>query len=153
MEFSPVYRDLPTFRLAGLRQWHSFADAPRTIPDQWDQFKASRLPGAADAQVTYGATCQMDMPNQRFEYLAGCEVPDFEDIPTQNRMIVPEAHYAVFTLNRVEEIPPFWRSFFASWAPASGKKLNHDAPNFERYDERFDPKTRGPLEIWIPVHP
>ena len=27
-----------------------------------------------------------------------------------------------------------------------------DAPNFERYDEKFDPSTGdGGLEIWIPV--
>jgi predicted transcriptional regulator YdeE len=29
-----------------------------------------------------------------------------------------------------------------------------DAPNFERYDEAFDPKTgAGEVEIWIPVRP
>jgi AraC family transcriptional regulator len=27
-----------------------------------------------------------------------------------------------------------------------------DAPNFERYDEKFDPATgNGGLEIWVPV--
>jgi len=27
-----------------------------------------------------------------------------------------------------------------------------DAPNFERYDERFDPLTgNGGFEIWVPV--
>ena len=37
------------------------------------------------------------------------------------------------------------------WLPASGMKAA-DAPNFERYDEKFDPLTgNGGLEIWIPV--
>src|SRR6266568_4454648 len=37
------------------------------------------------------------------------------------------------------------------WLPASGLKAA-DAPNFERYDENFDPLTgNGGLEIWIPV--
>ena len=37
------------------------------------------------------------------------------------------------------------------WLPASGLKAA-DAPNFERYDENFDPLTGdGGLEIWIPV--
>jgi AraC family transcriptional regulator len=36
------------------------------------------------------------------------------------------------------------------WLPASGIKAA-DAPNFERYDEKFDPATgNGGLEIWIP---
>jgi len=145
------FRDLPTFRLAGPRQWHNLADALQTIPDQWDRFRASELPGA-DAVVTYGASCQADMPNQRFEYLAGSEVLDFENVPTDSRMIVPAAHYAVFTLDRVEDIQPFFKQLFSEWVPASGKKLAH-TPNFERYDERFDPQTRGPLELWIPIQP
>ena len=37
------------------------------------------------------------------------------------------------------------------WLPASGHKLA-DAPNFERYDEKFDPATgNGGLEIWVPI--
>jgi AraC family transcriptional regulator len=37
------------------------------------------------------------------------------------------------------------------WLPASGMKAA-DAPNFERYDEKFDPVTgNGGLEIWVPV--
>lgn len=35
----------------------------------------------------------------------------------------------------------------------AGIRRWHDAPtpDFERYDERFDPVTRGPLEIWFPI--
>jgi AraC family transcriptional regulator len=37
------------------------------------------------------------------------------------------------------------------WLPQSGMKVA-DAPNFERYDERFDASTGvGGLEIWVPV--
>ncbi len=37
------------------------------------------------------------------------------------------------------------------WLPAS-KLCVADAPNFERYDEKFDPATgNGGLEIWVPV--
>jgi AraC family transcriptional regulator len=37
------------------------------------------------------------------------------------------------------------------WLPASGLRAA-DAPNFERYDEKFDPLTgNGGLEIWLPV--
>ena len=37
------------------------------------------------------------------------------------------------------------------WLPESGLCMAN-APNFERYDEKFDPLTGdGGLEIWIPV--
>jgi AraC family transcriptional regulator len=147
----PTYQSLPTFRLAGIRRFHTFATAPETIPTQWNEFNALPLPGRAEASITYGATCQMDMPNQRFEYLSGYEVPSFENLPADiGRMIVPAAEYAVFTLDAVNDIRPFWQEVFQTWLPTSGVKPAH-TPNFERYDHRFNPITRGPLEIWFPI--
>ena len=148
---TPTYKSLPLFRLAGIRRWHTFATAPETIPPQWNEFNALPLPGHAEAPVSYGATCQMDMPNQRFEYLSGYEVLDFDNLPADiGRMIVPAAEYAVFALDTVKDIPPFWQQLFQAWLPSSGVKPA-STPNFERYDERFDPNTHGPLEIWFPI--
>ena len=65
-------------------------------------------------------------------------------------MIVPAAEYAVFTLDTVTDIRPFWQSVFQTWLPTSGAKPAH-TPDFERYDHRFNPITRGPLEIWFPI--
>jgi AraC family transcriptional regulator len=145
----PIFRDHPSFHLAGNRRWHTFADAPKTIPPQWQEF--NQLPGRANARITYGVTCAADMPNQRFEYLAGYEVPDFSQLPPNTgRMIVTTAQYAVFTLDNVKEIQPFWQQFFQQWLPSSGFKDAH-SPNFERYDERYDNSTGGPLEIWVPI--
>jgi AraC family transcriptional regulator len=147
---TPTFRDLPTFRLAGIRRFHDLPTAPATIPDQWHDLHASGLPGLAEATITYGATCQVDMPNQRLEYLAGYEVLDFENIPADARMIIPAAHYAVFELASVADIRPFWQQLFDQWLATSGYQPA-DAPNFERYDERFNPVTRGPFQIWIPL--
>ena len=142
---TPTYKSLPLFRLAGIRRWHTFATAPETIPPQWNEFNASALPGRADTKVTYGVTCQMDMPNQRFEYLSGYEVLDFDNLPADTgRMIVPAAEYAVFSLDTVKEIAPFWQQVFQTWLPASGVK-SAPTPNFERYDHRFNPAIHGPL--------
>jgi AraC family transcriptional regulator len=153
MSLTPTFHGHRAFHLAGIRRWHTFATAPQTIPDQWDDFNALTLPHRAEATETFGATCQMDMPNQRFEYLAGYEVEDFSELPDDiGRISIPRAHYAVFALSTVSEIPPFWQEFFKVWLPTSGYKLAH-TPDFERYDERFNPVTRGPLEIWIPIEP
>ena len=71
--------------------------------------------------------------------------------PRQRRRI-PDRKYAVFTYR--EHISTIRRSVAAIrnlWLPASGFKVA-DAPNFERYDERFDPLTgNGGFEIWVPV--
>jgi predicted transcriptional regulator YdeE len=93
----------------------------------------------------------MDMPNQRFEYLSGYEVPSFDNLPADTgRMIVPAAEYAVFALDTVKDIRPFWQSVFETWLPSAGVKAAH-SPNFERYDHLFNPIAHGPLEIWFPI--
>src|SRR5665213_3846868 len=102
---TPTLHGHREFKLAGIRRWHDFATAFQTIPPQWNEFNALSLPLRAETQVTYGATCQMDMPNQRFEYLAGYEVEDFSALPAGiGRLIVPRAHYAVFPMDTVADI-------------------------------------------------
>jgi AraC family transcriptional regulator len=151
MSLTPAFHGHRGFHLAGIRRWHTFATAPQTIPDQWDEFNALDLPHRAEATETFGATVQMDMPNQRFEYLAGYEVEDFSELADDiGRIVIARAHYAVFTLDTVSEIPGLWQHIFQSWLPTSGHTLAN-TPDFERYDERFDPVTRGPFEIWIPI--
>ena len=151
MPLTPTFHGHREFKLAGIRRWHTLTTASETIPPQWNDFNALSLPLRSETQVTYGATCQMDAPNQRFEYLAGYEVENFDDLPADiGRMIVPRAHYAVFPIATVADIRPFWQQVFQTWLPTSGYKPRH-TPDFERYDERFDPVTRGPLEIWFPI--
>ena len=150
--FTPTFRSHPAFHLAGIRRWHTMADAPRNIPPQWNQLHALTIPNRTDLKVMYGATAQMDAANHRFEYLAGFEVDTFDGLPEDlGRMIVPAAEYAVFALASVKEIQPLWQHVFSTWLPTSGLKLSHASPDFERYDERFDENTRGPLELWLPL--
>ena len=67
-------------------------------------------------------------------------------------MRIPEQRYAVFThTEHVSTIRRTVNAIWNQWLPASGLKAA-DAPNFERYDEKFDPATgNGGLEIWVPV--
>jgi len=45
-----------------------------------------------------------------------------------------------------------WATIWNKALPESGYQLA-DAPDFERYDENFDPRTgMGGVEIWIPIH-
>ena len=103
-------------------------------------------------KVAYGVCCNGDDAGN-FDYVAGVEVADFSDLPREfARVRIPEARYAVFT--HYEHISTIRRTVMAiwnHWLPQSGLEVA-DAPNFERYDERFDPSTgNGGLEIWVPV--
>jgi AraC family transcriptional regulator len=85
--------------------------------------------------------------------IAGIEVADFSDLPREfARVRIPEARYAVFThAEHISTIRRTVNTIWNAWLPISGMKAA-DAPNFERYDEKFDPSTgNGGLEIWIPV--
>ena len=103
-------------------------------------------------RVSYGVCCNGDDAGS-FDYIAGVEVSDFSDLPREfGRVRIPEARYAVFThSDHISTIRRTVNTIWNHWLPASGLKIA-EAPNFERYDESFDPATgNGGLEIWVPV--
>jgi AraC family transcriptional regulator len=123
------------------------------IPSQWQRFHQSvdDIPGRI-GKVAYGVCCNGDDAGN-FDYIAGVEVSDFSDLPRPFfRVRIPEQRYAVFTHHdHISTIRRTVNTIWNQWLPASGLKVA-DAPNFERYDENFDPLTgNGGLEIWVPV--
>lgn len=141
-------------RLAGLRRHHDYAESARTIPEQWAAFRASGpIPGQVPGMIAYGVMCGHDAANARFEYMTAVEVASFDGLPEgMGRLRIAPRRYAVFahdgpaaTLRRT------WEAIWNEWLPRSGLRGAH-APDFERYDERFDPATgTGGIEIWFPV--
>ncbi len=123
------------------------------IPGQWQRFhhSAANIPGRI-GPVAYGVCCNGDDAGN-FDYIAGVEVSDFSDLPREFASVrIPEQRYAVFThRDHISSIRRTVNTIWNHWLPASGLKAA-DAPNFERYDESFDPLTgNGGLEIWVPV--
>ena len=147
------FADAPAMLLAGLRRHHTFADAGRTIVEQWGDFvQLGRLPGQRDG-VTYGAMCGTGHERQTFEYMTAVEVDAFDALPPgTGRMRVPAHRYAVFThQGHVSALRDTWGAIWSDWLPRSGL-TPANTPDFERYDERFDPRTgSGVVEIWFPV--
>jgi AraC family transcriptional regulator len=139
--------------LAGIRRFHDFVTAGETVGRQWREFeRLDPIPGRVGGHA-FGAMCQTDPENQRYEYMCAAEVSDFEALPAElGRMRVPEAHYAVFTHSgHISSISDTWRAIITEWVPNAGIELRQ-SPDFELYDERFDPKTEaGEVEIWIPL--
>src|SRR6202045_3786979 len=123
------------------------------IPGQWQHFNQSvgNIPDRV-GQVAYGVCCNGDDAGN-FDYISGVEGSDFSDLPREfSRVRIPEAKYAVFPhRDHISTIRRTINTIWNHWLPASGLKAA-DAPNFERYDENFDPLTgNGGLEIWMPV--
>ena len=123
------------------------------IPSQWQRFHQviEDIPHRL-GKVAYGVCCNGDDAGN-FDYIAGVEGADFDDLPREfSRVRIPAQRYAVFThTEHISTIRRTVNTIWNHWLPTSGFKAA-DAPNFERYDERFDPMTgNGGLEIWIPV--
>ncbi len=113
------------------------------IPGLWQRFQqtAAHIPGRI-GQVAYGVCCNGDDAGN-FDYIAGVEVSDFSDLPREFAEVrIPEQRYAVFThREHISTIRRTVNTIWNHWLPASGLKVA-DAPNFERYDENFDPLDR-----------
>jgi AraC family transcriptional regulator len=122
-------------------------------PGQWQRFHQSvaNIPDRV-GKVAYGVCCNGD-DGGNFDYIAGVQVSDFSDLPREfARVRIPEQRYAVFShKDHISTIRRTVNTIWNHWLPASGCKAA-DAPNFERYDENFDPLTgNGGFEIWVPV--
>jgi AraC family transcriptional regulator len=138
--------------IAGLGERYS-CESGAAIPGQWQRFhhQVQNIPGRI-GPVAYGVCCNGDDAGN-FDYIAGVEVSDFSDLPREfSRVRIPEQKYAVFAHHdHVSTIRRTITTIWNQWLPSSGLKAA-DAPNFERYDENFDPLTgNGGFEIWVPV--
>ena len=149
----PRFETSKPLLIAGLGERINPENGGAGIPNQWYRFhqSADAIPGRVGT-MSYGVCCNGDDAGN-FEYIAGVEVTDFSDLPRQfSRVRIPEQKYAVFThAEHISTIRRTINTIWNHWLPISGMKAA-EAPNFERYDETFDPATgNGGLEIWIPI--
>src|SRR3981081_4123357 len=155
----PAHLHTPRFEpgkpllVAGIGERCTHENGGAGIPNQWQRFNqmVGNIPDRV-GQISYGVCCNGD-DSGNFDYIPAVEVPDFSDLPREfSRVRIPEQKYAVFThAEHISTIRRTVNTIWNHWLPMSGMKAA-DAPNFERYDEKFDPLTgNGGLEIWIPV--
>ena len=148
----PRFETSKPLLIAGLSERYNHENGAG-IPNQWQRFQqsAGHIPGAI-WPVTYGVCCNGDDAGN-FDYIAGVEVSDFSDLPREFSSVrIPEQRYAVFTHSEhISTVRRTINTIWNHWLPASGLKVA-DAPNFERYDDKFNPLTgNGGMEIWVPV--
>ncbi|MEX3008714.1 GyrI-like domain-containing protein [Hoeflea sp. TYP-13] len=139
--------------VAGFRQAYRPGQTANGIPRQW-----RRLTPYFDSlrnrvgSVAYGLVCSSDEFGNS-EYMCGIEVSDFAGLPPElDRLRLPDQTYAVFTHEgHVSTVQRTWEGIWDDWYPYSGYEAA-DTPDFERYDETFNPETGvGGIEIWFPI--
>jgi AraC family transcriptional regulator len=156
----PVLQDIPeprfetrnAFLVAGLSARYDYEACGGGIPAQWQRFGPyiGNVPGQVGTDA-YGVRHNSDETG--LDYACGVEVRDFAKLPPElSRVRVPANRYAVFTHSgHVSTIRSTWFAIWNKWLPKSGHQLA-DAPDFERYDSRFDARTgAGEVEIWVPL--
>jgi AraC family transcriptional regulator len=149
---SPRFENAKAMLVAGLGERIS-QETSAGIPGLWQRFHqhVQDLPGRV-GPVAYGVCCNGD-DTGNFDYVAGVEVAAFSDLPREfSRVRIPAQRYVVFThTEHISSIRRTVNTIWNRWLPTSGH-IVADAPNFERYDEKFDPVTgNGGLEIWVPI--
>jgi len=149
---APRFETGKALLVAGLGGRYS-CESSAGIPGQWQRFHqcVADIPNRI-GKVAFGVCCNGDDAGN-FDYISGVEVSDFSDLPRQfARVRIPEQRYAVFIHgDHISTIRRTVNTIWNHWLPASGLKAA-DAPNFERYDEKFSPVTGdGGLEIWVPI--
>jgi AraC family transcriptional regulator len=138
--------------IAGLSERYSY-ETCASIPSQWQRFvpHLGNIPGQV-GNVTYGVRSNSDDAGN-FDYLTGVEVESFDGLPKElTRLRIPARRYAVFThKDHISKVRSTHYTIWSQWLPNSGHEAA-DAPDFERYDERFNPRTgSGGMEIWVPI--
>lgn len=146
---APRREDRGAFRVVGLGVDCAF-DKTGEIPALWGSFMAREaevqnpVPGPA-----YGVCCMADGAGN-FRYIAGIEATGAT--PGMEHIDIPAQTYAVFTHSG--HISDIGKTVYTIWnkaLPDAGLE-SANAPDFERYDHRFDGRTsRGEVEIWIPI--
>ncbi len=149
----PDFKDLAEFRIVGLAGQFS-PGTTAGIPRLWEQFMTI-WSGAANAcpAVCYGVCFGGPDPSAPFTYLAAFPEEGLPEPPAGLEIrTIPANRYAVFThRGPVMQIGATYEAAFANWFPTSGYR-RADGPDFELYDERFDPESMGgEVDIYIPV--
>jgi AraC family transcriptional regulator len=142
--------DSGALTIAGFSECYA-ADGPEKIPAQWTRF-APHIGHIAGQKgdVTYGV-CIGSEDGSGFQYLAGVEVSDATRIGKDMTVVsLPPRRYAVFFHSgHISTLHSYCVRIWSTWAQ---RVETAKAPYFERYDDRFDPRTgNGGVEIWIPL--
>ncbi|MBV9980454.1 AraC family transcriptional regulator [Bradyrhizobium sp.] len=152
-ELSPVrFEHGRPMLIAGLGERYTW-ESSKAIPAHWQRLVPylGIMPRRV-GRVTFGVSYNGD-DEGNFDYIAGCEVSDFSELPAAfSRLRLGAQKYAVFAHRaHIAEIRRTVCTIWTKWLPESGHEAA-DAAGFECFGDTFDFRTgQGGLEIWIPI--
>lgn len=142
------------FKIIGVK--YLSTDNSTTIPETWNKFNR-RYREIADRSITiYALGVCIPTKNGEFSYIASFEVDNIENPPEgMISEIIPAQKYVVFThKGPIDNIGKTMENIYGGWL----KQLALDpveGPDFELYDERFDPfnpsAPNNEIDIYIPI--
>jgi AraC family transcriptional regulator len=155
-EMQPKLLRRPAFDVVGMAG-HFTPSTNTRIPELWARF-ARRMPEVQHRRgiCTFGLCVDPDpgaSGDGAFKYVAAVEVERGDDVPEGMVSVhVPENRYAVFThRGHVSQLGATVKHVFDTWLAAQPVR-RVPAPDFELYDERFDPMTGdGEVDIYVPI--
>ena len=146
----------PAFRVVGMAGHFTPATASR-IPELWERFARGPMETVPHRRGThtFGICADADpvAPEAGFTYVAAVEVSHIDDVPAGLvALTVPASRYAVFThAGHISRLPDTVKQIWGDWLPAAPYR-HVAAPDFELYDERWDPATgEGDIDVWVPI--
>jgi AraC family transcriptional regulator len=155
-EMQPKLLRSPAFDVVGMAGHFTPATNTR-IPELWARF-ARRMHEVRHRRGsrTFGLCIDPDpgaTGDGAFKYIAAVEVERVADVPAgMVSYHVPESRYAVFThRGHISRLGATVKQVFGTWL-ASQPVRRVAAPDFELYDQRFDPATGdGEVDIYVPI--
>ena len=152
---APVITQISEMYLCGPVNAFDMQSRVSGIPALWAEFvpRMMEIEGRVGDQ-TYGACISAGEHGEIFQYQAAVRVESDAKTPVGfEKVRVPEGSYAVFThKGSAATIKDSMEYIWTLWLPGNGKWQHRSAPDFEFYDERFDPETgQGEMEIYVPV--
>ncbi|MEJ8305084.1 GyrI-like domain-containing protein [Saccharibacillus sacchari] len=108
----------------------------------------------------YGACIMLPDKPDRFLYVIGVEVPDFDNVPdTLHTVTIPASTYAVFTSPKadrangafVDAIQRMTAYVYNEWFPSSGYAYADGGVDFELYDDRSKGDNDLQIDLYVPV--
>lgn len=143
--------EMPVLHLVGL-EGRFTRDTIAGIPALWEKF----IPRLREIKrrkgwITYGAC--IGTPEEELEYTAAAEVDEPGPVPDgMVALTLGAGPYALFThTGHIRDIGKTWDAIRREWMKEEGY-IHRKAHDFERYDERWNPKTgEGPVDIYLPI--
>lgn len=150
----PVIVEKQEFSVVGLR-YHGKNERGE-IPAMWAKFwsRVNEIGTWSNRGQCFGV-CR-DAGKTGIDYIACVEVSTLDSVPEgMFGMVIPANRYAIFTHHgHVDRIHYTYQSA-GQWLAANGYEWSRSAPDFELYDERFNPNDmeNSDLDIYIPIKP